>query len=291
MLYYADLIFTCVFIFETIVKIIALGFILHPGSFMRSIWNVLDIIVVVGAILGLVLVGEPPGRDCDDELTMFLEPNCKNEEQEKVEDGSDLGFIKTLRVFRVLRPLKSVQRLPKLQAVFNGFITSIVNVAPILSIYGLFMLIFSVVGMELFGGKFFFCSDQTKMTETDCTGHSIDDVDSLGHPISFSENEWLQHDFHFDDFPNAFLSLYVFSTGASWPDGLWNSIETTKVDRGPVKYSRMDYAIFYVVFIIVFPFFFVNVFIAFVILTFQSEGDDQLAEQGGLHYYVFISQK
>ena len=278
-LYYADLIFTCVFIFETIVKIIALGFILHPGSFMRSIWNVLDIIVVVGAILGLVLVGEPPGRDCDDELTLFLEPNCKNEEQEKVEDGSDLGFIKTLRVFRVLRPLKSVQRLPKLQAVFNGFITSIVNVAPILSIYGLFMLIFSVVGMELFGGKFFFCTDQTKMTEAECTGHSIDEVDSLGHPISFSENEWLQHDFHFDDFPNAFLSLYVFSTGASWPDGLWNSIETTKVDRGPVKYSRMDYAIFYVVFIIVFPFFFVNVFIAFVILTFQSEGDDQLAEQ------------
>ncbi|CBY08747.1 unnamed protein product [Oikopleura dioica] len=98
-LYYADLVFTCVFIFETIVKIIALGFILHPGSFMRSIWNVLDIIVVVGAILGLVLV-----------------------------DGSDLGFIKTLRVFRVLRPLKSVQRLPKLKAVFNGFITSIVNV-------------------------------------------------------------------------------------------------------------------------------------------------------------------
>ena len=278
-LYYADLVFTCVFIFETIVKIIALGFILHPGSFMRSIWNVLDIIVVVGAILGLVLVGEPPGRDCNDELTLFLEPNCKNEEQEKVEDGSDLGFIKTLRVFRVLRPLKSVQRLPKLQAVFNGFITSIVNVAPIMSIYGLFMLIFSVVGMELFGGKFFYCSDQTKMTEADCTGYSIDEVDSLGHPISFSANEWLQHDFHFDNFQNAFLSLYVFSTGASWPDGLWNSIETTKVDRGPVKYSRMDYAIFYVVFIIVFPFFFVNVFIAFVILTFQSEGDDQLAEQ------------
>jgi len=286
-LYYADLVFTCVFIFETIVKIIALGFILHPGSFMRSIWNVLDIIVVVGAILGLVLVGELPGRDCEDELTLFLEPKCKNEQQEKVADGSDLGFIKTLRVFRVLRPLKSVQRLPKLQAVFNGFITSIVNVAPILSVYGLFMMIFSVVGMELFGGKFFFCSDQTKMTEADCTGYSIDDVDSLGHPISFSANEWLQHDFHFDNFPNAFLSLYVFSTGASWPDGLWNSIETTKVDRGPVKYSRMDYAIFYVVFIIVFPFFFVNVFIAFVILTFQSEGDDQLAEQERAIFVIF----
>jgi len=63
-LWYLDLIFTSIFIFETIIKFIDLGGIFHPGSYFRSIWNILDIIVVVGAILGLVLVGEGLEHTC-----------------------------------------------------------------------------------------------------------------------------------------------------------------------------------------------------------------------------------
>ena len=100
-------------------------------------------------------------------------PNCAELEGEKVNAGTDVGFIKTLRVFRVLRPLKSIQRIPKLQAVFNGFITSLVNVFPILIIYCLFMLIFAVIGVELYNGKFHFCSDASKMTFETCVGDMI----------------------------------------------------------------------------------------------------------------------
>ena len=102
-----------------------------------------------------------------------LLPNCAELEGEKVNAGTDVGFIKTLRVFRVLRPLKSIQRIPKLQAVFNGFITSLVNVFPILIIYCLFMLIFAVIGVELYNGKFHFCSDASKMTFETCVGDMI----------------------------------------------------------------------------------------------------------------------
>ena len=102
------------------------------------------------------------------------------------------------------------------------------------------------------------------------------------------EREWQRHDFHFDNVIQAFLSLFVFSTGAGWPDGMWNSIETTEPDKGPVKYNRYDFSLFYVVFTIVFPFFFVNVFIAFVILTFQKEGDNQLAENCALDKNAII---
>jgi voltage-dependent calcium channel N type alpha-1B len=90
-----------------------------------------------------------------------------------------MGFIKTLRVFRVLRPLKSIQRLPKLQNVFDGFIASLVNVAPILTIYSLLMLIFSVIGVELFSGKFFYCNDENKLTEEECKGYMLTDYDEL----------------------------------------------------------------------------------------------------------------
>ena len=99
--------------FEIFIKLIALGLVFHEDSFLRSIWNILDLIVVVGAILDLVLVGDAPGRDCEDELTLALIPQCGLLQDDEVNLGADVGFIKTLRVFRVLRPLKSVQRIPK----------------------------------------------------------------------------------------------------------------------------------------------------------------------------------
>ena len=76
-------------------------------------------IVVVGAILDLVLVGDAPGRDCEDQLTLIMIPNCAKLQGDEVSLGTDVGFIKTLRVFRVLRPLKSVQRIPKVS--FNVY--------------------------------------------------------------------------------------------------------------------------------------------------------------------------
>jgi hypothetical protein len=39
--------FTFVFLFESIVKIIAMGFIIHHNSYMRDGWNVLDLFIVI----------------------------------------------------------------------------------------------------------------------------------------------------------------------------------------------------------------------------------------------------
>ena len=127
--------------------------------------------------------------------------------------------------------------------------------------------------MELFHGKFYYCNDESKRTESECVGNMV--FLHLDHS-EIIEREWNRHDFHFDNVFDAFLSLYTFSTGAGWPDGMWASIETTTKDRGPQPGNRYDFSIYYIVYTIIFPFFFVNVFIAFVILTFQGEGDAQL---------------
>lgn len=46
-----DYIFTAVFALEMILKIIDLGVILHPGSYLREFWNIMDAVVVVCALL------------------------------------------------------------------------------------------------------------------------------------------------------------------------------------------------------------------------------------------------
>lgn len=73
-----------------------------------------------------------------------------------------------MKLLRVLRPLKMVNRVPALKAVFDCVVISLKNVANILIVYMLFLLIFAMVGVQLFNGKFFYCSDESKHTAEEC---------------------------------------------------------------------------------------------------------------------------
>ena len=59
---------------------------------------------------------------------------------------------------------------------------------------------------------------------------------------------------------------------------LQHSIDATGVNRGPRPGHRLEVAMFYVVYFIVFPFFFVNIFVALIIITFQDQGQKELSE-------------
>ncbi len=87
-------VFMGIFTMEMAVKILADGFILHKGSYLRNPWNIMDFIVVISGYLPfffeLVLPEAGDGKD-------------------KAGGGPDLT---TLRTFRVLRPLKLVSGVP-----------------------------------------------------------------------------------------------------------------------------------------------------------------------------------
>ncbi|TSV94899.1 Voltage-dependent N-type calcium channel subunit alpha-1B [Bagarius yarrelli] len=199
---YLDYVFTGVFTFEMVIKMVDLGLLLHPGSYFRDLWNILDFIVVSGALVAFAFTGTK---------------------------GKDISTIKSLRVLRVLRPLKTIKRLPKLKAVFDCVVNSLKNVLNILIVYILFMFIFAVIAVQLFKGKFFYCTDESKALERDC--------------------RVLKH-----------------------------SVDATFEDQGPSPGYRIEMSIFYVVYFVVFPFFFVNIFVALIIITFQEQGDKALSE-------------
>ena len=52
----------------------------------------------------------------------------------------------------------------------------------------------------------------------------------------------------------------------------------TYEDRGPIPLYRIEMSIFYIVFFVVFPFFFVNIFVALIIITFQEQGEAELQD-------------
>uniref|UniRef100_I3J0M6 Calcium voltage-gated channel subunit alpha1 E n=1 Tax=Oreochromis niloticus TaxID=8128 RepID=I3J0M6_ORENI len=249
---YFDYVFTGVFTFEMIIKMIDQGLILHDGSYFRDLWNMLDFVVVVGALVAFA-------------LTNVMGNN----------KGRDIKTIKSLRVLRVLRPLKTIKRLPKLKAVFDCVVTSLKNVFNILIVYKLFMFIFAVIAVQLFKGKFFYCTDSSKDTEKDCQGYYIDYGKDKK---EVKRREWKRHEFHYDNVIWALLTLFTVSTGEGWPQVLQHSVDVTEEDRGPSHGNRMEMSIFYVIYFVVFPFFFVNIFVALIIITFQEQGDKMMEE-------------
>ncbi|VDN26528.1 unnamed protein product [Gongylonema pulchrum] len=90
--------------------------------------------------------------------------------------------------------------------------------------------------------------------------------------------EWRLRPFNYDNTINAMLTLFVVTTGEGWPGIRQNSMDTTEEDQGPLPFYRVEMALFYVMFFIVFPFFFVNIFVALIIITFQEQGEAELSE-------------
>uniref|UniRef100_A0A3B4XKR9 Voltage-dependent N-type calcium channel subunit alpha n=1 Tax=Seriola lalandi dorsalis TaxID=1841481 RepID=A0A3B4XKR9_SERLL len=231
---YLDYVFTGVFTFEMVIKMIDLGLLLHPGSYFRDLWNILDFIVVSGALVAFA---------CKEQIT---------------------GLCVCLFVYKYF-----------FQAVFDCVVNSLKNVLNILIVYILFMFIFAVIAVQLFKGKFFYCTDESKDLEKDCRGQFLDyDRDD----VAAQPREWKKYEFHYDNVLWAFLTLFTVSTGEGWPLVLKHSVDATYEDQGPSPGFRMETSIFYVVYFVVFPFFFVNIFVALIIITFQEQGDKAMSE-------------
>ncbi|XP_037083301.1 voltage-dependent calcium channel type A subunit alpha-1-like isoform X2 [Pollicipes pollicipes] len=248
-----DYAFTGVFTIEMVLKVIDMGLILHPGSYLREVWNVMDATVVICALVSFIfdLTGSSTGQD--------------------------LSTIKSLRVLRVLRPLKTIKRVPKLKAVFDCVVNSLKNVVNILIVYLLFQFIFAVIAVQLFNGKFFYCTDESKVLPGECQGEYFVYTDDK-QPPEVRQRVWRQQDFHYDDVMMAMLTLFAVQTGEGWPTVLQNSMAATSEDNGPKPHYRIEMSIFYIVYFIVFPFFFVNIFVALIIITFQEQGEAELQD-------------
>lgn len=118
--------FLGIFIIESALKILALGFVLHKGSYLRNGWNIMDFTVVVtGCITYFEVVGSSAGS----------------------------GF-QTLRAARVLRPLKLVSGIPSLQVVLKSIMKAMVPLLQIAVLLLFFIVVCSIIGLELYMGKF-----------------------------------------------------------------------------------------------------------------------------------------
>ncbi|XP_026733621.1 muscle calcium channel subunit alpha-1-like isoform X4 [Trichoplusia ni] len=237
-----DVFFTGIFTLELFLKLITYGLILHQGAFLRSAFNVLDMLVVCVSLISM-----------------------------SFKSGS-ISVVKILRVFRVLRPLRAINRAKGLKHVVQCVIVAIKTIGNILLVTSLLQFMFAVMGVQMFKGKFFRCNDISKMTKDECQGTYLV-FENRNYLVR--DREWKRNDFHFDNVMKGMLTLFTVSTFEGWPGLLYVSIDSNAEDRGPITNFRPIVAAYYIIYIIIIAFFMVNIFVGFVIVTFQNEGEQE----------------
>ncbi|XP_035239389.1 dihydropyridine-sensitive L-type skeletal muscle calcium channel subunit alpha-1-like isoform X1 [Anguilla anguilla] len=242
---YADIVFTSVFTVEIVLKMTTYGAILHKGSFCRNSFNILDLIVVGVSLLSMGM------------------------------ESSAISVVKILRVLRVLRPLRAINRAKGLKHVVQCVFVAIKTIGNIVLVTMLLDFMFACIGVQLFKGKFYSCTDPSKITETECHGTFIVYKENALQDMVVRNREWVNNDFNFDNVLNGMLALFTVSTFEGWPQLLYKAIDSDVEDMGPVYNNRVDISIFFIIYIILIAFFMMNIFVGFVIVTFQEQGEEE----------------
>uniref|UniRef100_A0A3B4VBX4 Calcium channel, voltage-dependent, L type, alpha 1F subunit n=1 Tax=Seriola dumerili TaxID=41447 RepID=A0A3B4VBX4_SERDU len=241
---YADYAFTSIFTVEILLKMTVHGAFLHQGSFCRNWFNLLDLLVVSVSL-----------------VSFFL-------------SSSAISVVKILRVLRVLRPLRAINRAKGLKHVVQCVFVAIRTIGNIMIVTTLLQFMFACIGVQLFKGKFYRCTDEAKHTPEQCGTFVVYKDGDVSHPM-VRERLWHNSDFNFDNVLMGMMALFTVSTFEGWPllykalmrnrENSWSHLQLTG-RRSPSSSS---------IYIIIIAFFMMNIFVGFVIITFREQGEQE----------------
>ncbi|XP_037539055.1 sodium channel protein type 4 subunit alpha B [Nematolebias whitei] len=215
----ADQVFTYIFLMEMLLKWIALGF----KKYFRSFWCWLDFIVLDVALFCLIF--------------------------------NSLGY--STEPLRAVRTLRALSRFKGMKMVLRWMAASVPSMCSTLLVILFVWLIFSILGVNLFAGKFAHCFNTTSGTfapEFLVENKSM----CLSLSLNSTEVHWKNIKFNFDNVGMGLLSLLIMATSTGWPDIMYSAVDSREVELQPV-YESNQYMYLYFVFFIIFGCFFTSI--------------------------------
>uniref|UniRef100_A0A674NH58 Calcium channel, voltage-dependent, T type, alpha 1H subunit a n=1 Tax=Takifugu rubripes TaxID=31033 RepID=A0A674NH58_TAKRU len=242
----SNYVFTVIFLAEMAVKVVALGFCFGTQTYLQSSWNVLDgLLVFVSLVDILVSLAYTGGNRI-------------------------LGILRVLRLLRTLRPLRVISRAPGLKLVVETLITSLRPIGNIVLICCAFFIVFGILGVQLFKGKFYHCEglDTKNITnKSDC----------------FQANyRWIRRKYNFDNLIQALMTLFVLSCKDGWVNIMYDGLDAVGVDQQPVRNHNPWMLLYFISFLLIVSFFVLNMFVGVVVENFHKCRQDQEEEEARL---------
>ncbi|XP_061872685.1 sodium channel protein type 4 subunit alpha-like [Colius striatus] len=251
---YADKVFSYIFVIEMLLKWVAYGF----KVYFTNAWCWLDFLIVDVSLVSLT--------------ANWL-------------GYSELGAIKSLRTLRALRPLRALSRFEGMRVVVNALVGAIPSIMNVLLVCLIFWLIFSIMGVNLFAGKYYRCVNTTtgELFDTSVVNNKSDCM-ALLHT---NEVRWVNVKVNFDNVGLGYLSLLQVATFKGWMDIMYAAVDSREIEDQPVYEINLYMYIYFVIFIIFGAFFTLNLFIGVIIDNFNQ----QKKKFGGKDIFMTEEQK
>ncbi|KAH8252721.1 hypothetical protein KR032_001490, partial [Drosophila birchii] len=248
-LYWINFSFCLIFVVEMILKWLALGF----SKYFTSFWTILDFIIVFVSVFSLL-----------------------------IEENENLKVLRSLRTLRALRPLRAISRWQGMRIVVNALMYAIPSIFNVLLVCLVFWLIFSIMGVQFFGGKFFKCVNELgellPITEVNDKWDCIE-----------QNYTWINSKITFDHVGMGYLALLQVATFEGWMEVMADAVDARGVDLQPQREANLYAYIYFVIFIVCGSFFTLNLFIGVIIDNFNML--KKKYEGGVLEMFLTESQK
>uniref|UniRef100_A0A8C1LX95 Calcium voltage-gated channel subunit alpha1 Ia n=1 Tax=Cyprinus carpio TaxID=7962 RepID=A0A8C1LX95_CYPCA len=237
----SNYIFTAIFVGEMTLKVVSMGLYLGEQAYLRSSWNILDGFLVFVSLIDIVV---------------------------SMAGGAKiLGVLRVLRLLRTLRPLRVISRAPGLKLVVETLITSLKPIGNIVLICCAFFIIFGILGVQLFKGKFYHCLglDVKNITnKSDCL---------------LANYKWVHHKYNFDNLGQALMSLFVLASKDGWVNIMYHGLDAVAVDQQPITNNNPWMLLYFISFLLIVSFFVLNMFVGVVVENFHKCRQHQEVEE------------
>uniref|UniRef100_A0A8V1ACH4 Sodium channel protein n=1 Tax=Gallus gallus TaxID=9031 RepID=A0A8V1ACH4_CHICK len=232
-LLFLDRLFTFVFFLEMILKWVAYGF----NKYFTNAWCWLDFLIVGVSLINIL--------------------------------GSSLDGVKSLRTLRALRPLRALSRFEGMRVVVNALVGAIPSIMNVLLVCLIFWLIFSIMGVNLFAGKFGKCVNLTEEnSELDSSINDIADCKAWNHTGKIF---WVNVKVNFDNVGSGYLALLQVATFKGWMEIMYAAVDSREVNEQPKMEYNLFMYLYFVNFIIFGSFFTLNLFVGVIIDNFNQQ--------------------
>ena len=285
-----------IFIVEMAMKVIVMGFYFVDKAYLKDSFNVLDFTIVFFSILTMIM--------------------------ESFEGDLDISFIRGFRALRALRPLRVVSKNEGIKTVVNSLLLSIPSLLNVLLIIILFLLVFGILGVQLFKGGIANCNNtneyEIEMTrkikpfsadtpveeiikyleekggvlikdKTDCLREEYFKVKKLdkwdewnGKDWEDKLSKWEVPENNYNNVFNSMLTFFEISTLEMWPQNMFAAVDLVGYDMVPRTDNSPSIALIFVIFIFLTTFFIMNLFISVIVDKFNEE----IKKRQGAHNFT-----
>ena len=149
--------------------------------------------------------------------------------------GAGISALRALRLLRVLRSLKILRRFRRMRVLMENVARGVGAMRDFLLVLFLFLFIFTILGMQLFGGSDGFAGERK----------------------------------NFDSFWNSFLIVFEVLTASDWQKVMWRAMRGTGASASA----------FFVAWIFVGHFIFLDLLLAILTFNFSRETEDERLER------------